>query len=806
MLKFKRNEHQLTFAIALLGMVAFLASSVIAQQRRGTPAKRSATRQAAQPAPTFDSLLAADSYRIYGEVRGVGGLIRSPAIKDLLDPIFKLTFGGPPKEFKATLKWLNAHSDVLAGSRMMVAAWPVRPKLPTVLIAIEFSSAEEAQKFEPELRGFIPTLIPPTPAPTPGASPAPASSNTDSASIGRPQDAPSPPPYQIKQAGSLILMSDQPFAFRDLAPRGSKLIAEDQNFAMARNRFASEAVFLYVDVKSIEKQERENLQKAEEEARAIAESEAANPTKEESKATVELTTPIPDEVVTELPPVVEPDPSTQLTAGPTQTTESSPEPNPMDFAFMSLYGILFGGQPKWPEAVGAAIAFEGDSYVVRTLIVNSDENKNIGIPFMPQFISGPPLVPAASGVLPADVELFVTVSLDYQQIYQGMLKALIDSQEAARKFAAQNPNMPGTSPAPQPDSPFAYLEKQLGINIKDDLLPLLGNEIAVAMPRTTAAADASKAGPSPSPTPNPELGTPSNNSPSKTVAPDIEPIIAIAIKDKEAVKRLIPRMIETAGMKGANLFAQTERRGDAEIISYAGIFAYAFIGDFLVVSPNAASTRRVVDMYLEHQTLSSDSHFRNSTRWQPRQVVGQVYIGPDMIERYNPINGPGAPVNERMREFLSQLNPVIEPVTYALSNDGLGPFHELHLPKSLLVLFSASIASAADESPLLTNESIARSLLQTVASAEATFQSTKGDGRFGTLEELLTEGLISKDLLEKYGYKIDVAVSSNRFEAIATPVEYGRTGRISFFVDQSGVLRGGDHAGGAATLADKPVD
>jgi hypothetical protein len=815
MKKFDKNEHRIAFVAAFVIAFVLLTSSVIAQQRRGAPAKRTAPRQAAQPAPTFDSLLAADSYRIYGEVRGVGGLIRSPAIKDLLDPVFKLTFGGPPKEFKATLKWLNAHSDVLAGSRMMVAAWPARPKLPTILIAIEFSSAEEAQKFEPELRGFIPTLIPPTPTPTPDVSPAQEKSkvaspksNADSGSIARQQDAPAPPPYQIKQAGSLILMSDQPFALRDLAPRGSKSIAEDQNFAVARNRFASEAVFLYVDVKSIEKEERERLQKAEEEAKANTESEAANPPIEESNATVELTTPIPDEVVTELPPVVEPDPSAQLTAGPTQTTQSSPEPNPMDFAFTSLYGMLFGGQAKWPEAVGAAIAFEGDSYIVRTLIVNSDENKNISVPFMPQFISGPPLVPAASSVLPADVELFVSVSLDYQQIYQGMLKVFTDSQEASRKFAGQNPNVPVASPASQPDSPFASLEKQLGIKIKDDLLPLLGNEIALAMPRKAAADDASKpaASPDPTPNPNPELGTPNSNNPSKTVAPDIEPIIAIAVKDKEAVKRLIPKMIESAGMKGANLFAQTERRGDAEIISYAGVFAYAFIGDFLVVSPSAASTRRVVDMYLEHQTLSSDSHFRNSTRWQPRQVVGQFYIGPDMIERYNPINGPGAPVNEKMREFLSQLNPVIEPVTYALSNDGQGPFHELHLPKSLLVLFSASVASAADESPLLTNESIARSLLQTVASAEATFQSTKGDGKYGTLEELLTEGLISKDLLEKYGYKIDVTAASNSFEAIATPVEYGRTGRLSFFVDQSGVLRGGDRAGGAATLADKPID
>src|SRR6185295_626973 len=100
----------------------------------------------------------------------------------------------------------------------------------------------------------------------------------------------------------------------------------------------------------------------------------------------------------------------------------------------------------------------------------------------------------------------------------------------------------------------------------------------------------------------------------------------------------------------------------------------------------------------------------------------------------------------------------------------------------------------------------AKSLLGTVAGAQATFQSGKGAGRYGSLEELLSEGLVSKDLLEKYGYKIDVAVSSNRFEATAIPLEYGKTGRLSYFVDESGVLRGGDHAGGAATIADKPVD
>ena len=170
MKKSETNEYRMALVVTFVITFVLLTSPVMAQ-RRSAPSRKPAPRQIAQPPPTFDSLIAADSYRIYGEVRGVGSLIRSSAIKDLLDPVMKLTFGGPSKEFKTTLKWLNAHADVLASSRMMAAGWPTRPKLPTILIAIEFSSAEEAQKFEPDLRGLMPTLIPtPTPAPTPAAS------------------------------------------------------------------------------------------------------------------------------------------------------------------------------------------------------------------------------------------------------------------------------------------------------------------------------------------------------------------------------------------------------------------------------------------------------------------------------------------------------------------------------------------------------------------------------------------------------------------------------------------------------------
>src|SRR4030095_12728630 len=171
------------------------------------------------------------------------GLIRSPAVNDLLEPLVKL--GRPPKEFNTLLKWVDAHAEALAGSRMMIAGWPSRPKLPNVIVAIEFSSPEEAKKFYPQLHDFLPKLLPtPTPLPSPLSDPL-ANSLQNLRLAAEADRAPSPPPYQMRQAGSLVLISDTAFTFRNLKPRGSKPLEEDQNFQLARNRFANESLFLY---------------------------------------------------------------------------------------------------------------------------------------------------------------------------------------------------------------------------------------------------------------------------------------------------------------------------------------------------------------------------------------------------------------------------------------------------------------------------------------------------------------------------------------------------------------------------------
>jgi hypothetical protein len=796
----------------LLILVALLPCAATAQRRRPNPAKAPAvtptpTPPPAQPEPTFDNILAADSYTIYGEIRGVGQLLRSPSFTDVVDPIVRVA--GPPQEFKTLMKWLNSESEALMTSRMMVATWPTRPKLPKVLFAIEFSSAEEARKFEPRLKTFLPKFIPtPTPESSPqtGASPSAARNSAkpgQSVEKSAAKPAETPPPYIVKQAGTLIYISDVGFDPKVLRPTGSRLLAEDPNFRRVHDRFSTEAVLVYVNTAAMQREEQERRRQYEDEERKRVEAQAVNPPKaepdEDETASDEMIAQPPppnsEGPEPELVPQVQPDTAQtepKVTTGDSQP--SNPAADAAGQAFGSITRLLFGGATVWPEAVGVAAAFEPDSYSLRVLLVSEPGERANPVPFMPQVVSGPPLIPESPSIFPADTEFFVALSLDYPQIYEGMLKTL--NAEAMRA---------GMAPAKvDSTSPFAAYEKQSGIKIKDDLIPLLGNEIAITLPVQSL-----DLGPSKPATGSDSESSGDRDSAEKPAAPETpSPVIAISIKDRDAARLLIPKVIESIGLKGASQLAQTEKRGDTEITSYAGAFSYAFVGNFLLLSPNPKAVRHVVDSYLNHETLGSDSHFRNYTRWQPRQLLGQLYVSPALMDSYSSFAKTlDSSITDQLGDLLSRLSPTSEPVTYALSNEGLGPLHELRIPKNLAMLMIAGIFGASSQAPPPgMNEAMAKDALRTVASAEATYQATEGNGSYGSSDQLIAKGLVSKDLFERYGYRVEVTGSGKTYEARATPLEYGKSGKLSFFVDETGVIRGGDKGGGPATVADGPIN
>lgn len=750
---------------ALLLFCTILAAPTTAQKRQAPAKPQPKPAAAPTPAPTFDNLLPADEYVIYAEVRDAGQVIRSTALNDLIEPILK--FGGPPREFKSMAKWINAHAEQVMSSRMFVAAWPMNKSLPDTLIVIEFASAEDAAKFATPLNEFLPTVLPSQP-------PDPSTKN-----------APPKPGFHLERLGSLVAISQRPWTMKQLRLAGSKSLAEDANFRTAHNRFNSEPLFAFINFKLMEKEDEERRKRYEEE-RLKAEEQAKQAQAEEKRNPDTIT----NEPVNEAEKTVEREtaagPVAVLTAQPAQ---EAPTPDPFSNALSTLGNSFFGGEANAPEAVGVALSYEGESFDLRGLLINAPGEKNDPLPFWPNVITGAEIAPEAVNIFPADTQLFATMSLDLPQIYAAMSnppKPEIISYKMARAGRVI------------PESPFKTIEKQLNISIKDELLPLLGNEIAVGLPMEGLNVFGL-----PGPNgPNP----PASENTSEQPATPHGPIVAIAVKDRERLRALMPKLIESLGFKGASAFAATERREDTELVSYVNVFAYAFVGNFLVLSSDAATTRNVVDSYLKNETLATNAQFRAYTRWQPRQVHGQFYISPALMESYSTwANQPGTRISDQTRNLFARLSTVAQPVTYSLWNEGLGPIHELHIPKNLVTMFVAGISGAVNPPEIVQKERLAMGTMYTILYAEEQYKAKKGAGSYGSLDDLIAAGLFSRETLERSGYKFEVTVSGDKFEVSGVPLEYGKTGNLSMFIDQSHVLRGGDRNGAAATAADPPI-
>ena len=761
------NFRKRTFAFASL-LLLLTAVPILGQQKQQTP-PRPQPKAAPTPAPTFDTVLPADNYIIYGEARNVGQLIRSNTINELLEPVMKLA--GPPNEFRSLVKWVNAHADEVTSARLFVAAGTTNKAAPDTLVGIEFPSPEEAEKFVKPLNEFLPALLPNSP---PDASPNPAAEPEKSKT-----PTPAKPNFHMERFGSLVLITEKPWTMKQLKPAGSKLLSEDVNFRTARNRFNSEPLFVYLNFKAMDRQDEERRKSFEpkrvEEPRV---SIAENPPE---KGTLVVTRDsIATSEVEDVPKAV-PVPSEE-------PAKESATPDPIWQDVSRVGELLFTGGTEMPEGLALALSFEADSFDLRALLLNPPDKKAAPIPFWPIFSPGAAIAPQSPSVLAADTEVLVMVSLDLQQIVSELAKIRPATEfKVARGESVPIPNV-------RTQSALAAIEDRLKLNLKDDLLPLLGSEIAIRFPMQFTNGLTGIMLPS---------GIGGGAADSATSGQ--YPVLAIAVKDRERLRELIPRIIDSLGFKGASSFARTERRDDTEIVTYPHMFAYAFVGNFLVLSQDRATTQYIVDSYLKQETLAGDTNYKNFTRWQPREVQGQIYVSPALMESYKTwATQPTTRMSDQTRAFMTRLGTMAQPITYSLSNEGLGPLHELHVPKNLVFMLIAGISAEINPPPRLQNERAAFGLMYAISIAEKGYQKTNGS--FGTLEQLIGANLLTRDSLERSGYKFDVIVIGDKYEATAVPAEYGKSGTLSLFIDETQVLRGADRSGAPATVSDPPIN
>ena len=106
------------------------------------------------------------------------------------------------------------------------------------------------------------------------------------------------------------------------------------------------------------------------------------------------------------------------------------------------------------------------------------------------------------------------------------------------------------------------------------------------------------------------------------------------------------------------------------------------------------------------------------------------------------------------------------------------------------------------------NEGSSLYSLRMISEAEARYYGE--NQKYGSLEELASQGMIDPVLGKgvRNGYRFTVEVKSLEpgFEAFSVPVTYQRTGRRSFYMDESSVIRAADNRGGPSSKMDEPLD
>ena len=122
-------------------------------------------------------------------------------------------------------------------------------------------------------------------------------------------------------------------------------------------------------------------------------------------------------------------------------------------------------------------------------------------------------------------------------------------------------------------------------------------------------------------------------------------------------------------------------------------------------------------------------------------------------------------------------------------------------------------AKTSDKKAFQTNEKLVINTLLDIYKKEADYLKSPGSGNYGHLDELRSAYLIDDALAtgEKYGYIFSVEVqypgagSPSRFFVTARPVNYGKTGKRSFYMNSSCEVRGEDKGGNDAGMNDPVI-
>jgi prepilin-type N-terminal cleavage/methylation domain-containing protein len=118
---------------------------------------------------------------------------------------------------------------------------------------------------------------------------------------------------------------------------------------------------------------------------------------------------------------------------------------------------------------------------------------------------------------------------------------------------------------------------------------------------------------------------------------------------------------------------------------------------------------------------------------------------------------------------------------------------ELLIVVAIIGIIAAIAVPNLLQSKAAANEASAIASCRNLCTAEITYYTTKGSGKYGALADLQTQELIDNVLgsgqKDGYNFAVAGAGATDNFTVTATPVTVGKTGNRGFFTDATAVIR-----------------
>jgi hypothetical protein len=324
-----------------------------------------------------------------------------------------------------------------------------------------------------------------------------------------------------------------------------------------------------------------------------------------------------------------------------------------------------------PYAIAMGGSLEGDSVTVRALVfynTNQSAGALAGL-FSSVASSVSAGQPVAANFAAADADLFVDVMIDWEKLYE-TIESVFGMMAGAQANAEA---LPGGA---QGANLFAMVEASLGFSIKNDLLPTLGNELAVSLsgfdrffaPALRAASNGQRASAMPLP----------------------RFMLMIGLKDRVEFEKLIGRIFNKASSASAQL-ARTSYRGAT--ISYSKDIAYTISGGFFILSGSPSDIRRALDARAMGNSLAATAEYRAAVG-SSQQAMMQAYLSPSISSKlYELVSAEVAKSNSGLKDYVRSAAQSRSAIGVTMMPDADGLMMEMRVPTNLTFLALAAMTT-----------------------------------------------------------------------------------------------------------------